>query len=162
VVVSLAFGCLALLIVVWPQHSEGAAGSQAAAQFHATYGFTCCQATDINIVRHPGETIVLHWVSTSGSPSPARPVPITLSASITGPFRPAEALKKVVGRGTRMPPALEVLNAQPVHTSTWSDRPLLSAIAIPPNAPTGLYDIKFSVAGAGAEVSGDSVITVAP
>jgi hypothetical protein len=36
----------------------------------------------------------------------------------------------------------------------------LSAIAIPRNAPTGLYDIKYSVAGAG--VSGDSVITVAP
>ena len=115
-------------------------------------------------MRHPGETFVLHWISTSGSPSPARhPVSITLSASLSGLFRTAQALKKALGsRGTERPTSLEVLNVKPIHTTTWNDRPLLTAIAIPPNAPTGLYDLKFTVASANTSGSGDSIIVVDP
>jgi hypothetical protein len=114
-------------------------------------------------VRHPGETFVLHWISTPGSPSPARPVSLTLSASISGPFGTARALKKALGsRGTEKTPSLEVLNANPIHTTTWNDRPLLTEIPIPRNAPAGLYNLKFTVASANTSGSGDSIITIDP
>jgi hypothetical protein len=161
--VALAVGCVAILLVTWRQHSEGAAGNQAAAHLHATYSFTCCKATDVNTVRHPGETFVLHWISTPGSPSPARPVSLTLSASISGPFGTARALKKALGsRGTEKTPSLEVLNAKPIHPTTWNDRPLLTEIPIPRNAPAGLYNLKFTVASANTSGSGDSIITIDP
>lgn len=157
----LAVGCVAVVLVTWRQHSEGALGNQAAAHLHATYSFTCCKATDVNTVRHLGETLILHWISTPGSPSAAHPVSLTLSASLSGPFGTARALKKTLGsRGTGKTPSLEVLNAKPIHTTTWNDRPLLTAIPVPSNAPAGLYDLRFTVASANTSGSGDSIITI--
>ncbi len=160
----LAVGCLAVFLVIWRQLSEGDSGSHAAAHLHATYSFTCCRTADINTVRHPGETFVLHWISTPGSPSPAlSPVAITLSASLSGPFQTVLTLKKTIGnRGPGKKHSLELLNARPTHITAWDSRPPLTTIAIPRNAPTGLYSIKFTISSAVSSISGDSIIRVGP
>jgi hypothetical protein len=55
-----------------------------------------------------------------------------------------------------------MLKAVPVHTTTWNDRPLLTEIPIPSNAPAGLYDLRFTVASANSSESGGSIITIDP
>ena len=125
----------------------------------ATFTYGCCSAEDIAQVVHPGDVLQLHWIV---SPVPRSasggPVPVTLSASLTGAYGNPEQLKKDNSAGVSSP----TLASTPVRTTTQAGGAPVSRIAIPPDAAPGLYDLKAVVESAGSTVSANSIIRIEP
>lgn len=125
----------------------------------ATFTYGCCSDADVAQVVRPGDVLRLHWIVSAGGPpsSPsASPLPVTLSASLSGSYADVAGLKSSVGDSVPAP----TYTAGPVQTTNQAGGAPVSTIAIPPDAAPGLYDLKSVVESSGATLTGDSIIRI--
>jgi hypothetical protein len=116
--------------------------------------YSCCVPGDITAVRHPGETVTLHWIATPRGPSTQMSVStVRLEAGISGPFATVSALKASTSPPTVTAPVI-------VTTDRVGGAPV-SVIQIPKNARAGFYNLTTTVDEDGGRRSGGSVIRVA-
>jgi hypothetical protein len=124
---------------------------------YATYQYSCCQAADITPVRQAGVPMVVHWIATVASPAPARrATPVTLAATLTGPFPDVAALK-VMSSSHGRPPTIV---AGTVQTTDQAGGTPVSTLRLPTSTQAGFYDLTTTVTSAGGTASGHSVIQV--
>jgi hypothetical protein len=132
-----------------PAGAPHSSGSQAAATAEAhpaesggplltVYQYTCCTATDVDRMYHPGDTVVLHWSAVAG-PTPAHDGRVSLGAGMSGPFPDAASVKSLAplhdGHSTVK------LAATPVDVSLSAGGSPVSRILIPRGTPPGYYDL---------------------
>lgn len=121
----------------------------------ATQGFTCCTSADVSAIRHPGESMSVHWFTPTTTPAlPKTTTPVSLNAFITGPFKSASDVKVFDAK------AAHLYRAPMIATTTASNAPPVSTIAIPGNAPVGFYNLTTAVQSGNATASGSSIIQV--
>ena len=115
--------------------------------------YSCCSSADINTVRHPGETMQLHWIVTPLAPSATSGMStVRLGAGLSGPFASVSALK-----AANSPPTVKA----PVIVTTNQDGGApVSVIVIPQDAAGGYYNLTTTVDQDGGQLTGGSVITV--
>lgn len=131
--------------------SSGAANRHDYEQFRVS----CCVDTSLQTDWHPGGTVTLHWiVASAGTTTDPSAAPMTLSASLSGPFASVTALK-AAGSGP------ETLRAATLHISDRNPGNPVSTIALPANLAAGWYNLVYSVkSGPGNSVGGATVIRV--
>ena len=116
--------------------------------------YSCCSSSDILTVRHPGDTVTLHWIATPAGPSARGKVSsVRLEASLSGPFASVSQLKASATAGTLKAPVV-------VTTDRLGDAPV-SEIVIPKDAQAGTYNLSWTINESGGQVSAASVIQVA-
>ena len=121
----------------------------------AHFAYTCCEQSDIAPVRHPGQAVTLHWIvrAAGETDSESSPLPVTLSAALTGPFVDVASLKA-------SEPDSPVASSAPLHTTDVEGGDPTTTLRIPPDAKPGFYNLTFAVESGGGTVSGASVIRV--
>lgn len=125
----------------------------------ATFTYSCCRSADIDRVLHPGDVLVVHWIVSSGPPTGSEtPLPVTLSASLTGAFTDAGQLKSTLSTSTPSPAA----SSSPVQTTDQAGGAPVSTIAIPADAAPGLYNLTTSVESGSGRLVGGSIVRVEP
>jgi hypothetical protein len=118
--------------------------------------FTCCEAVDVDTVRHPGETFEIHWImNLTPSPGTVTSTQVVLDTTLSSGYRTVEQLKSAE---IKAPTAL--VRAASVITSDTATVAPVSVIAIPRTATPGLYNLTTSVNTDGAVSSGSSVIRI--
>lgn len=128
--------------------SASQSGTHAAIQ---TY--SCCSLSDINAIRHPGDTIAIHWkISTSNPAATGQVSTVTLTAGLAGNFSTVSDLKAADGPRTVEAPII-------VTTDQVGNTPI-SIITIPKNAAPGYYNMSTTVALDGGKITGGSIIEV--
>ncbi len=132
--------------------SPSATGTVSYQQFR----YTCCAASDVQRVWHPGQAFTLHWiVEPAGMTSDPRQHPLTLTALLRGPYSSVAALKAAVAHA-------ETLAATPIHVTDQLPGTPVSTIPLPRNLPAGWYNLVVGVDSAsGNQAGGGSVIHVA-
>lgn len=80
-----------------------------------------------------------------------------LTALLTGPFSSVSALKSAIVKGHR---GALTAAAPTIRISRDPPRSPVSVIAIPANAPPGLYELDFSLSASGGSVKGGSIVSV--
>jgi len=119
----------------------------------ALQSYSCCSSEDINAVRHPGETVRLHWMATPAGPGSHGPVStVRLNATLSGPFASVSTLKAANG-----PPTV---SAPLVITTDQLGQTPVSVLVIPADAGAGYYNLTTTIDADGGHVSGGSVIQV--
>ena len=125
--------------------------SQASAP--ALQSYSCCSSEDINAVRHPGETLRLHWIATPAGPGSHGPTStVRLRASLSGPFASVSTLKAADD-----PPTV---SAPTIVTTDQRGQAPVSVLVIPVDAGGGYYNLTTTIEADGGQVSGGSVIQV--
>lgn len=125
----------------------------------ATFTYACCSNADVAQVVHPGEVLRVHWIASPGPPtSAASPVPVSPTASLTGPYADVAHLKTSVGDGA--PTLSPVATAGTVQTTSQAGGTPVSTIAIPPDARPGLYDLTTAVESSGFTSTGGSIVRI--
>ena len=115
--------------------------------------YSCCAATDIERIYHPGDTLTIHWI-VQGTPAPSGAVPqFELNVKLSGAFGSVADLKGGAA-GSR------TVAAAPVHPTGLADEQPVSTILIPLTAGSGYYDLTFSVDEPGASFSGRSIVQI--
>lgn len=115
--------------------------------------YSCCSSSDVDTVRHPGDTMTLHWIATPLGPSAAGTVStVRLSAELSGPFASVPALKSSNSPATSTAPVI-------VTTDQVGAAPV-SVIVIPKNAPAGYYNLTTTIDQDGGQITGGSIIRV--
>ena len=124
---------------------------------YARYTFTCCTASDIQSAWHPGETVSLHWiVVAAGATADSRPLPITLTAVLAGPYANVNGLKGGA-------PAAMTIPAAALNTDDRNPTAPTSTFALPSDLAPGFYNLAFKVDyGGGNGLGGASVVQVGP
>jgi hypothetical protein len=121
---------------------------------YARYTFTCCTASDIQGAWHPGETVSLHWIVVAGTTADSRPLPITITAALAGPYASVNGVKGGA-------PAARTLPAAALHTDDRNPTAPTSAFALPADLAPGFYNLAFKIDyGGGNSVGGASVVQV--
>jgi hypothetical protein len=122
---------------------------------YARYTFTCCTASDIQSAWHPGETVSLHWiVVAAGATADSRPLPITITAGLAGPYANVNGLKGGA-------PAARTLPAAALKTDDRNPTAPISTFALSSDLAPGFYNLTFKVDYGGANsVGGASVVQV--
>ncbi|HEY5136017.1 MAG TPA: hypothetical protein VIJ41_09505 [Candidatus Nanopelagicales bacterium] len=115
--------------------------------------YSCCSSRDIDAIRHPGETMNLHWLATPLGPSATSAVStVRLGAGLSGPFESVSALKSANSPATLTAPVI-------VTTNQVGDAPI-SVIVIPKDAAAGYYNLTTTIDQDGGQLTGGSVIKV--
>ncbi len=124
------------------------------------HSYTCCAASLVNTMYHPGETIVLHWLGTPGVPARQAAAPIALSMRVSGPYRTIASLKTDsvgatphLGRTTVSAAAVRVMNTA-IASPT-------STLHLPSSAGSGYYNLTWEAGTRDLSIGGGSVIRVA-
>jgi hypothetical protein len=121
----------------------------------ALQAYSCCSSADIDAVRHPGETMSLHWIATPIGPSAASAVSsVRLGAELSGPFDSVSALKAADNT-----PA--TLTAPVIVTTNQVGSAPVSVIVIPKDAAAGYYNLTTTIDQDGGQVTGGSILKVA-
>jgi hypothetical protein len=122
---------------------------------YARYTFTCCTASDIQSAWHPGETVSLHWiVVAAGATADSRPLPITITAVLAGPYANVNGLKGGA-------PAARTLSAAALKTDDRNPTAPTSTFALPSDLAPGFYNLAIKIDhGGGNSVRGASVVQV--
>lgn len=106
---------------------------------YARYTFTCCTASDIQSAWHPGETVSLHWiVVAAGATADSRPLPITITAALAGPYANINGLKGGA-------PAARTIPAPALNTDDRNPTAPISTFALPSDLAMGFYNLAFRV-----------------
>jgi hypothetical protein len=133
----------------------GGCGGGQAGQTYTRYSFSCCTADDVQ-GWYPGKTVSLHWVAqNAGVSADNRDVPITLTATLTGPFADVTSLKGGAAPATTLSlPTLVADNRIPTT--------LTSSFTLPADLAPGFYNLAFTDDyGNGNSWGGGSVVQVA-
>jgi hypothetical protein len=126
---------------------------RAVANRPALQTYSCCSSRDILTVRHPGETVRLHWIATPVGPSAnAAATTVRLQARLSGPYGSVSQLKASHASSTLTAPVL-------VTTDRVGAAPV-SLIVIPEDAPAGWYSLTTTIDQDGGQISAGSVIQV--
>ena len=122
---------------------------------YTRYTFTCCTASDIQSAWHPGETVSLHWIVVAAAgTADSRPLPITITAVLAGPYANVNALKGGA-------PATRTLPAAALHTDDRNPTAPTSTFTLPSDLAPGFYNLAFKVDyGGGNSMGGASVVQV--
>ena len=122
---------------------------------YARYTFTCCTASDIQNAWHPGETVSLHWiVVAAGATADSRPLPITITAVLEGPYANVNGLKGGARAATTLPAAA-------LNTDNRNPTAPTSTFALPSDLVPGFYNLAFKVDyGGGNSLAWASVVQV--
>lgn len=123
-----------------------------------TYQYSCCPAQDVNQVWRPGATVELHWIVQQGTPAAdTTPHPITLIATIKGPYTDVATLKKGAG-------ATIIVQGSIIKTNDRRSGPApVSTFILPPDLAPGYYNLEFKDDfGGGNSMGGASIIQVGP
>ena len=124
-----------------------------------SFSYTCCSASVVDTIYHPGQTIVVHWSRTQYSRDGARPATITLSMGLTGPFGTVSSLKqKSIGAHPQLGPI--TANAAPIRLKDNVAGSPVSRIQIPKDATSGYYNMTMKTGTKDLSVSGASVIRI--
>jgi hypothetical protein len=119
----------------------------------ALQSYSCCSSRDILTVRHPGETMRLHWIATPLAPSSNSAVStVRMKASLSGPFGSVSQLKASHSPVTMTAPTV-------ITTDRVGGAPV-SIILIPEDARAGEYNLTTTVDQDSGQISGGSVIQV--
>jgi hypothetical protein len=115
--------------------------------------YSCCSSGDIDAVRHPGETLRLHWLATPLAPSATITIStVRLGAGLSGPFASVSVLKAANRPAT--------LKAPVIVTTNQDGGAPVSVIVIPKDAADGYYNLTTTVDQDGGQFTGGSVIKV--
>ena len=112
-------------------------------------------ASDIQGAWLPGETVSLHWiVVAAGATADSRPLPITITALLAGPYASVNGLKGGA-------PAARTLSAAGLNTDDRNPTSPTSTFALPSELAPGFYNLAFKVdSGGGNSLAGASVVQV--
>ena len=122
--------------------------------------YSCCSSGDLSAVRHPGETVELHWLTTPLEPSANYPVStVRLSASMSGPFSSVSALKSSALKTPAFPASV---TAPVVVTTDQVGEAPVSVLVIPTSARAGYYNLTTTIDQDGGQLSAGAIIQVAP
>ena len=134
---------------------SGCSADSSAAIGYQRYTYTCCEASDIQRVWLPGDTLTLHWmVASAGTTPDVTAERITLTAVLTGPYPNVAALK--AGGSPRL-----TLRASPIGTTDRANVNAVSSIVLPTSIPAGFYNLADTIELANGKDAGASVIQVA-
>jgi hypothetical protein len=163
VVMSFVVAALFLFIAltVRPTHGPTKPGSLSSilAGTRPTYSYTCCNASVMNTIYHPGSVISAHWTRSIVPSSQAPASSIELSLSLSGPYRTVNLLKT---DSARAHPLLGQTNERAVRIvvlDTAADSPV-SILRIPQDAGTGYYNLTTTTASKNLTVGGSGIIRV--
>jgi hypothetical protein len=136
-------------------------GAQTSKSSPTTFSYSCCDATFVNTVYHPGAVMTLKWTPSAYPPSDYPRSTVTLSAGISGPFHSVASLKKAFGRSH---PKLGVINSKALTVRLSDQKPAhpTSLIRIPTDASKGFYELTTTVKEGSVTTSGGSIIRIAP
>jgi hypothetical protein len=111
--------------------------------------------SDVQSAWHPGETVSLHWiVVAAGATADSRPLPITITAALAGPYASVNELKGGA-------PAARTLPAAALTPDDRNPAAPTSTFALPSDLAPGFYNLAFKVDyGGGNSVGGASVVQV--
>lgn len=153
---ALALGMTATAALTLSGCSQSASHDGAVTRAAVTY--SCCRAADITPVRHPGETVRVHWIVVADGPgsAPSGAAGVTLSASLSGPYADVTTLKATSSRAPG--PAAD---ADPVRTTDQAHAAPVSTLVIPADAGSGFYNLTTTVDDGAGTVSAGSIIRVA-
>lgn len=123
---------------------------------YPVYQFTCCVSEDVNQTWRPGQTIELRWIVKQGAPSvSSTPHPVTLFATMYGPYSDVESLKKAGGTGAW------AIQGSVVKTNDRTSSQPISTFILPSSLPPGYYNLMFADDfGSGHSANGAMVIRV--
>jgi hypothetical protein len=152
---------LFIALTVRPTHSSPKPGSLSSILQGSgpAYSYTCCSASVMNTIYHPGSVITVHWIRSTTTSNQAPPATIKLSLRLSGPYRTVNLLKTDslgahprLGRTNSSARDIDVLN-------TAADHPI-SILRIPADAGTGYYNLTMTTGSNSLTVSGSGVIRV--
>ena len=114
------------------------ASSPNTVQMYPVYQFTCCAREDVEQAWNPGQTVELHWMVRQGAPSVSNtPHPVTLYATIMGPYADVATLKR--GGSARY-----TIQGSTVRTNDRTPSPVpVSTLILTSNLPAGYYNLMF-------------------
>jgi len=147
-----SLGAAAAVVAFLAACDAGAPENDGAAPAQLTY--TCCSATDVDTLYHPGQTMSVHWMvegPATGSPQ------VELTASLTGPYPTADELK-ADDSGTAA--GKVTFTAAPVRPAGTPGEHPVSTIAIGSDARPGYYNLTTSMKQGGATDGGASIVRV--
>ena len=124
------------------------------------YQYSCCGAKAIDTTYHPGQTMRLHWTSSSTVAAKGPSVTETLTARVTGPFASVAQLKAASSHAHPILGTLTIQALPRVVSDTLLAGPV-SIIRIPTIAVTGYYNLTMTMSTTHLSVSGSSVIRIA-
>ena len=121
-----------------------ASTAQGANKTNATFTYSCCTASFVNSPYHPGEVMRLPWTRTAHVPGALKTEMVTLSATITGPYKTVALLKTAFARHT---PRLGEFNAKAaqIRVSDASGKRCFQLVKVPDVATAGFYELTTSV-----------------
>ena len=123
------------------------------------YSYTCCEASVVNTIYHPGQTIVVHWSRTQYSLDGNRAATITLSMGLTGPFRTVNSLKhESIGAHPHL--GRTTASSALIHLKDNVVDSPVSRIQIPKDAGSGYYNMTTKTGTKDLWVSGATVIRI--
>ncbi len=154
-------GFLAVFVATTVVLSPTLSGAQTKSSQRAIFSYSCCSASVIDAVHHPGEVLKISWTRSTNPPTSDKKASLTyvLTATISGPFATVAALKTAFGRSR---PRYGVVNssATVIRVPNSKDANPVSMIRIPANAGNGFYELTTSVSGGSVTSTGGSVIRV--
>jgi hypothetical protein len=138
-------------------------GAQTKDSHRATFSYTCCSASFIDTIHHPGDVLKLRWIQLTNAPTSSKQPAfmIVLSASISGPFATVASLKSAFARSHSKYGDINSKATAIRLSNTKSENPI-SSIRIPANAGNGYYELTTSVGGGSVTSGGGSVIRISP
>ena len=99
--------------------------------------------------------VLVHWIVSEGPPSVSpHAARVTLTAALSGPYADVAGLKNASA-------AAPAVSAVPVHTTDRATGAPVSRLVIPAAAPSGFYNLTFTVDLRDGTRTGASVIRVA-
>ena len=133
----------------------GCSPSSPVAVGHEQFRFTCCANSEaLTHAWHPGQLITLQWSAESaGMTADDAQLPITLTATFTGPYASVAALK---AGGTHA----ATLLAAPIRVTDRTSGGAVSTIALPLDLAAGWYDLVTTIRSARSSTGGATVIQV--
>lgn len=128
---------------------------------HAQYSYTCCGASVMDTIYHPGSVITVHWVRSVATPTQAPASTIELSVSLSGPYRTVNLLKSdSVGAHPRL--GLTNAHARRISVLDTDVASPISVLRIPADAGSGYYNLTMTTGTKGLTESGAGVIRIEP
>jgi hypothetical protein len=154
--------CVVIAVLILGVGLSGCArGTSKSSVRHATYQYSCCNATDLVPIRQGNDDVAtLHWTAVPAPPTAARAaISVSLAAALTGPFSDVAALKTAMASSPRRSPTIVAVT---VRTTDQAGGAPVSTFRFPTTTPAGLYDLTTTVAFAGGSQTADGVVQVGP